>query len=103
MLQARGPRRAGHNSHHEIPGGKQGMTESGQNHGGPKKQVFQFYPVSFLLFYLSAHLFIHHCCVPSAHQGLLGTVIGSWGKQTSHGSWSWDPPPACVWGIELLP
>ena len=43
-----------------------------------KKQVFQFSPVSILLFYLSTHLLIHHCCIPSTHQELLGTVIGSW-------------------------
>ena len=88
----------------EIPGGNQGVAESGQNHEGPKKkQVFKFSPVSILLFYLSTHLFIHRCCIPSTHQELLGTVIGSWGKQTSHASWSLDSPSACVWGIELVP
>ena len=71
--------------------------------GSKKNQVFQFSPVSILLFYLSTHLFIHRCCIPSTHQELLGTVIGSWGKQTSHASWSLDSPSACVWGIELVP
>ena len=87
----------------EIPGGNQGVAESGQNHEGPKKTS-----ISIFSCFNFAILFIHSFTYPSLLHSLHppGAVMHcDWelGKQTSHVSWSLDSPSACVWGIELVP